>query len=297
MIRQQVKIFGKQILLKTHACNTVDGRGCEIAPSVNLFVKVTKACNAHCLFCSNAGCRPPQESFSVGKLTEIVDELLNNEISVNRINITGGEPSTVPHLVGEIIDGMSTDRFKSIHMHLNTNGLLPESQELMRHPRWDSISMSLHHYDIEKLSEIYACRISEDAFRMEGIQRWKLNASCNLIRGYIDNCREAKKMMDFTLSLGIPRLGFVALMKMNEYCRNHFIDLEDIHLDDIPRVHFTGSMNRGLNCKCSNYLYSEGLRILEIYMRNYANPEYCASSLVFDGEYLRQGFHNNNIIY
>jgi hypothetical protein len=32
-------------------------------------------------------------------------------------------------------------------------------------------------------------------------------------------------------------------------------------------------------------------------MRNYMNPNYCESSVVFDGQHLRQGFHDNNIIY
>lgn len=157
--------------------------------------------------------------------------------------------------------------------------------------------MSLHHYDTTKLSELYGCKISESAFSFEGINQQILNSSCNLIKGYIDNAEEARKMLDFNLDLGIPRIGFVALMKVNDYCREHFVDLEDIHLESIPHVYFTKSMNRGSDCKCSNYLYNRDLKILEIYMRNYANPYYCESYLVYDGEYLRQGFHQDNIIY
>ena len=157
--------------------------------------------------------------------------------------------------------------------------------------------MSLHHYDVSKLSELYGCRIPEKAFDFEGIDLQKVNSSCNLVKGYIDNAEEAHKMLDFNLDLGIPRVGFVALMKVNDYCWEHFVDLEDIHLDSIPHVYFTKSMNRGSDCKCSNYLYNRDLKILEIYMRNYANPNYCESSLVYDGEYLRQGFHQDNIIY
>ena len=139
--------------------------------------------------------------------------------------------------------------------------------------------------------------IPETAFYFEGIDIQKLNTSCNLIKGYIDNAEEAHKMLDFNIGLGVPRIGFVALMKVNDYCREHFVDLEEIHLESIPHVYFTRSMNRGGNCKCSNYLYNKDLKILEIYMRNYANPQYCESSLAYDGEYLRQGFHENNIIY
>ena len=292
-----MEIFGKEIAVKSHGCNVMDEPGQRIVPSVNLFVKVTKGCNAHCKFCSNANSTDASSVFNIPKLITVIKELKGNGICINRINITGGEPSVVSPLIYKILDTVEENSFDDIHLHLNTNGLLPQPQEMMRHPRWDSISMSLHHYDVSKLSELYGCRIPEKAFDFEGIDLQKVNSSCNLVKGYIDNAEEAHKMLDFNLDLGIPRVGFVALMKVNDYCWEHFVDLEDIHLDSIPHVYFTKSMNRGSDCKCSNYLYNRDLKILEIYMRNYANPNYCESSLVYDGEYLRQGFHQDNIIY
>ncbi|MBP8167642.1 MAG: radical SAM protein [Bacteroides sp.] len=292
-----MEIFGKEILLKSIGCNLVDEPGKPIPPNVNLFVKVTKGCNAHCLFCSNANCPHPSSAFDIDKLVRILTELQSKGIKVNHLNITGGEPSIVSPLVFKIIDRLNCDEFSNIHLHLNTYGILSESQKLMTHPRWDSISMSLHHYDLNKLSQLYGCSIDANAFQFQGVDMQKMNVSCNLIKGYIDNANEAHKMLDFALALGVPRIGFVALMKVNEYCRENFIDLEEIHWEEIPHVYFTKSMNRGQDCKCSNFLYNKDLKILEIYMRNYANPQYCESSLVFDGEYLRQGFHQNNIIY
>ena len=292
-----MEAFGKEIQIKRVGCNCLDEPGRPIEPSVNLFVKVTKGCKAHCLFCSNMGATTPSIPFDVPKLLTIIRKLIDSGISVNRVNITGGEPSVVTPLVEEILHQMDAPVFSGIHLHLNTNGLLPQSQMLMRHPRWNSISMSLHHYSLSKLTELYGCEIPHTALRFEGIDRQRLNASCNLIKGYIDCPEEASKMLDFALELGLPRIGFVALMKVNGYCREHFVDLEDIHLDTIPHVYFTQSMDRGDDCKCSNYLYNKDLKILEVYMRNYANPQYCESSLVYDGEYLRQGFHQNNIIY
>ena len=292
-----MEAFGKEIQIKRVGCNCMDEPGQPVEPSVNLFVKVTKSCNARCLFCSNAETSMPSVPFNVPKLLEIIRGLKAAGISVNRVNITGGEPSVVSALVEEILQKMDASGFSDLHLHLNTNGLLPQSQMLMRHPRWNSISMSLHHYDLSKLSELYGCRIPDNAFDFEGIDMQRLNASCNLIKGYVDSPEEASKMLDFALELGLPRIGFVALMKVNDFCQGHFVDLEDIRLDTIPHVYFTKSMNRGGDCKCSNYLYNKDLKILEIYMRNYANPQYCESSLVYDGEYLRQGFHQNKIIY
>lgn len=290
-------IFDKDILIKSHGCNIIDEPGRPVIPSVNLFVKVTNGCNARCKFCSNANAKATPKTFNIDKLMEVIHELNAKSICVNRVNITGGEPSIVSSLVHDIIETMHQENFDNIHLHLNTNGLLSQSQELMRHPRWNSISMSLHHYDLAKLSEIYDSAIPEEAFQFGGIDLQKVNVSCNLLKGYIDSPIEAHKMLDLALELGIPRIGFVALMKVNDYCQEHFVDLEDIQIDTIPHVYFTKSMNRGKDCKCSNYLYNKDLKILEIYMRNYANPQYCESSLVYDGEYLRQGFHQNNIIY
>lgn len=271
--------------------------GQPIIPSVNLFVKVTNGCNARCMFCSNADAKDTYKTFNIVKLMQVINELKSKNICVNRVNVTGGEPSLVSPLVNSIIDSVQQAKFDDIHLHLNTNGLLEQSQELMRNPRWDSISVSLHHYDLNRLSELYGCRIQDDAFQFRDTDKQKINVSCNLIKGYIDSPEEAHKMLDFTLELGIPRIGFVALMKVNDYCKEHYVDFDDINLADIPHVYFTKSMNRGANCKCSNYLYNKNLKILEIYMRNYANPQYCESSLVYDGEYLRQGFHQDNIIY
>lgn len=289
-------IFGKFIELKSTGCNHGNIPGGPIPASVNLFVKITNGCNAHCLFCSNAG-HVPITHFNTGKLIEVIKEIVSNHIIVNRINITGGEPSVVPDIVNDLLDRLSSDNFNGIHVHLNTNGLLPASQQLMKHHRWDSISVSLHHYDKEKLEEIYQTKIADNILDFDGIDMNIVNVSCNLIKGYVDKIVEAHKMMDFCIDKGITRLGFVGLMPTNQYCLDRFVSLNELHLETIPHCYFTESKNRGKDCRCSNYLYNKDLKILEIYMRHYANPKYCESSLLYDGEYLRQGFHNNNIIY
>jgi len=290
-------LFGKEIAIKSIGCNQSDIDGYKIAPAINLFVKVTNGCNAKCLFCSNADTEESRETFNLKKLFVIIQEIQKQNIVVNRINITGGEPSLVPVLVQSILDECKKKVYENIHLHLNTNGLFYKSQQLMKNNRWDSISMSLHHYNLEKLSDLYGAPIPNNAFKFDGIDINKVNVSCNLIKGYIDSAEEVLKMLDFAIDLGVPRIGFVSLMPVNNYCREQYIDFEDVKLDAIPRVYFTKSMNRGKDCKCSNYLYNRNLNVLEIYTRNYLNPEYCESSLVYDGEYLRQGFHKDNIIY
>lgn len=289
-------LFGKPVALKSQGCNHGDLQGGPLPPFVNIFVKVTNGCNAHCAFCSNAGA-PCTNIFDEEKLFRIIDEILQQNLIINRVNITGGEPATVAGRVSRILGRLGDIDYANIHVHLNTNGLLLSSQELMRHPRWNSISVSLHHYDIDRLSEIYGTTILPQALSFDGIDMKKVNASCNLIKGYIDSTDEAHRIMDFCLEKGFTRLGFVGLMPVNNYSRSHLIQLSKLNLEDIPHCYFTESRDRGCDCRCSNFLYNRNLHVLEIYMRHYSNPNYCESSLVYDGEYLRQGFHQDNIIY
>lgn len=202
-------IFGHTIWLKSIGCNVVGRAGQPISPSVNLFVKVTKGCNAHCPFCSNAGCQNSTSPFDVDKLICIIHELKDNGIIVNRVNITGGEPSLVSPLVVRILSAIEKERFDDVHLHLNTNGVTDQAQDLMQHPRWDSISMSLHHYDTERLSELYGCKLSTQLFQFKGVNKQIVNFSCNLVKGYIDNKEEVQKMLNLTLDLGIHRIGRV----------------------------------------------------------------------------------------
>lgn len=292
-----VPFFNKHIEIKELSCRKGHKEPAPIPKAVNIFVKVTDGCNAKCAFCSNGSCHKDSAEFNHDKLWLVVDELRRNDILINRINITGGEPSTVTETVGQILEKATETPYSGIHLHLNTNGLLPLSQSMMCHPRWNSISMSLHHYNPDKLTELYGVKIPATSFAFDGVNLDKVNASCNLIRGYIDNAVEVEKIMKYSISLGLPRLGFVALMKVNGYCKERYVDFDEIDFSSIPHLYFTESRNRGADCKCSNYLYNHDGRILEIYMRNYANPTYCESSLMYDGQYLRQGFHDDNIIF
>lgn len=291
----KILLFGHPIQIKTLGCRHDDEPAIPIPPSVNIFVKVTNGCNAHCRFCSNAGVKHVN-GFNIDKLHAIIEESLNAGLTVNRLNITGGEPSLVVARVEAILKMMEIKEFQSIHVHLNTNGLTPEAQSLMKNERLDSTSVSLHHYDRFMLSEIYDIDIPEHALMFDGIDMMKVNVSCNLIKGYVDSTHQAHRMMDFCLDRGFTRLGFVGLMPVNDYSREHLIPIDVLRLEDIPHCYFTESQNRGNVCKCSNYLYNKDAKLLDIYMRHYCNPQYCESSLMFDGEYLRQGFYKDNII-
>ncbi len=288
--------FAKPIQLRERACSSNGMPGELQSPYVNLFVKVTNRCNARCPFCCNGDALRNQTSFDTGKLFDIIDELTRRNIRINRVAITGGEPSVVPELVEEILRLLSRREYAWIHAHLNTNGLRQESRELMQNSRWNSISVSLHHYDTEALQVLYGLKHKVEMPVFDGIDVSKVNASCNLVKGYIDHPEALQKMMSFALGQGLPRLGLVGLMPMNDYCREHYVDFSALKLGSIPHLYQTGSKCYGSDCKCANYLYNENGRVLEVYLRNLMNPCFVASGLMYDGTHLHQGFGKEAII-
>lgn len=89
-----MQIFGKEILLKRFGCNLNDEPGLRVLPPVNIFVKVTNGCNAHCSFCSNAGTMPSRNPFNIAKLTSIIHELRRERfVDLEDIRI-----ETIPHV-------------------------------------------------------------------------------------------------------------------------------------------------------------------------------------------------------
>lgn len=283
-------MFSRPLQLKHDTCSFCGQPPQELHPYVNIFVRVTNRCPANCAFCSNMGNRQQDMGFDEDKLFRIIDELIARDIYVKRLNITGGEPSVVAPRVKSLLSRLADFPYSFIHAHLNTIGIGEAARELMMAPRWDSISISLHHYDKARRCEMYRLPHLEDFSIPAELPREKLNASCNLVRGYVDNESTTGRMMSYALRLGFPRLGFVSLMKTNEYCRHHAVDYTEVAWEKISGLSFIGDRARETHCRCRNYLYREGEKVLEIYMRHCLEPKYADSSLLFDGLHLYQGF-------
>lgn len=299
-------IFGKEIVLAEKLCRQLPVHastngipGLLNKPFVNLYVKITDRCNAHCPFCCNDFEHTVSTSpFNADKLFDIIHEIVNNGIYLNRISLTGGEPSLCPERVLDLLQRISgSDECAFTQVQLNTNGLKTDSLILMRHPRLDSISLSLHHYDQKKLSELYGRKIEFNPIGEVKDMSYKLNISCNLIKGYIDSTKEIEKMIHYAETYGIKTVGFVSLMLKNQYCEERFIDFRRIDLSKIPSLILSNERSMLNICGCKNYLYTGKTNPIDVYFRINDNPMFCGSSLLYDGEYLRQGFNNDNTIY
>lgn len=301
-----MQLFGKDIILSDKWCMRppylppMNGyAGLLNKPFVNLYVKITDRCNAHCPFCCNDSEHTVSPTpFNADKLLGIIHEIVSNGIKLNRISLTGGEPSLYPELVLDLLQRiLESEKCAFTQVQLNTNGLNNDSLTLMRHPRLDSISLSLHHYDKEKISELYGRKIEFNPIAEIKDISGKLNISCNLIKGYIDSTKEIERMIHYAESHGIKTIGFVSLIRKNQYCEERFIDFRKIDLSTIPSLILSNERALLNICSCKNYLYTGKNNPIDVYFRINDNPMYCGSSLLYDGEYLRQGFNNDNIIF
>lgn len=270
-----------------------------VAPFVNLYVKITDVCNAHCPFCCNGLEHLNSASaFNVDKLFDVIQEIADKGVKLNRISFTGGEPCLFPDIILQLLQRISvSDECAFTQVQLNTNGLSKDSLTIMHHPRLDSVSLSLHHYDPETLSHLYGRRIEFNPIDETKDISNKLNISCNLIKGYIDSPEEIERMIQYADENGLKTIGFVSLMRKNQYCEDRFIDFRKIDVSSIPSLILSSNRARVNICGCTNYLYTGKNNPIDVYFRINENPMYCGSSLLFDGEYLRQGFNDHNIIY
>lgn len=290
-------LFGKPICLWRNFCSINGNPPGDVKPFVNLYIRITDGCNASCRFCCNGGPQP-HKNFNLGKLKEILTELGKSDIRLNRINLTGGEISTRPELAREVVRLIDdTPSCCFAQMQIQTNGILAPARSLMSMSRVDAVSMSLHHYDFDRLSEIYGCSVPADLLDFSPRTKAKTSLSCNLLKGYIDSPQEVEKLIRFAASKGFRTVGFAGLMKLNEYCRESYVNPWTMDFESIPSLLKTEEKCHESVCRCRNYVYTGANQPVGVYVRETADTDYCGSTLLFDGDYLRQGFNENNIIY
>jgi len=292
-------LFEKNVNLKTHFCTLNGENPVSIKnPYINLYIQL-KGCNAKCKFCTFRECA---NDFNFEKFEEVICEL-KKTVPINKISITGGEPTydlKKLYKIVEIIRKNVPDCFFIV----NTNGY--QLIDLYKDGviKWfDSVSLSRHHYDDKANNEILGFK-SIPKRDLEGIQKdwWqykdKLHLSCNLINGYIDSPKKVYKYLEFAGKVKINDVGFVSLMKINYFCENNFIDFSDLKLKH-KRLFKTKEWKFMDSCKCNNYLYIPNdinSDVVKVYYRCFMTRSEVCHSLVFDGENLKIGFDGLTLI-
>jgi len=268
---KKINLFDTELVVKDHLCTTDPNIEVKANPSLRLYVKLTDSCNADCMFCANKGC----EDFGkldLSKLAFVINYLKSKDM-LHSIGITGGEPMTNPEKLNNLINLIySIDQ--DIEVQVSTNGYnLNLFKEFDNVNKLESIHISRHHYDDNVNFEIFRTKniaSTEDIISLQEFLEDKkiININTMVMRGYIDSLKEIKKMLNYVGDTGVYKNGFISLMKCNDYCKERFINFNNIfnNLDDnfFKGHHFYSKEY----CECLDGIYlTDKNELVEYYAR------------------------------
>lgn len=267
---EELELFGKTIRIKNYACSSNPNSFIRERMKLNLYVKINDVCTAKCEFCSNRDMKDLGD-LDLEKLKYVLIEMKQRNL-LNRISITGGEPMLKLDLLNQVIN-LIYEVIPNAIVTLNTNGYrFRDILKLDSLDKLEGIHISRHHYNDEQNENIFGINVAnkEDIkYVMEKIKNKRLiRLNCLLIKGQIDSIEEVQKFLDFASGLGIFRVGFVSLMKVNEYSKENFIDFNDVfkteNMNPKMHIHF---YDRNI-CECINGFYvSKQGNFIEWYAR------------------------------
>ena len=268
----------------------------KVDPFVNFFVRMTDICCAKCPFCKYHSEKSP--SFDVKKFKVAFDEI-RAVMWINKLALTGGEPTLCLGEIHEIVDYVHKAD-PSIPITINTNGMCLKALDKKRFlDKIYDIALSVHHYDEDRNDRIFR---SQEHASVDDVRRFKgkhkLHLRCNLIRDQIDSLAEVRKFLTFFAGMGIQDFGFVSMMLVNQYCKDHFISYKESGLESQPNTRLTRKL-AWRDCSCKNFLgYTDDGRLYRYYTRTDTNNpnDKIANKLVFDVDKLKLGFNGETIL-
>jgi molybdenum cofactor biosynthesis enzyme MoaA len=283
-------LFGQPVALKAIGCSCNGKPGSTFdKPYINLYVRITNVCQTNCPFCEFHGKDSIQ--FDLIKFERMLINL-NKQVRINKVSFTGGEPSLNMERLERAIDIVKLN-VNDADIVVNTNGYNLKGLDSIA-SKLSSISLSRHHYDDEKNAKLFGMVNSpttNDNIR-NIVNKRKFHISCNIVKGFIDNHDECYKLISFYSSMGLLDYGFVSLMKVNEFAKQHHVDFSTIDFTKMPDTINSRQYTFGDMCKCNNYctIVNDG-EVATIYARYAMKAGECPGMLVFDQNVLKIGFN------
>lgn len=258
---------------------------------INLYVKITDVCNINCSFCEYHN-KEVNFTFDLDKFSYLIEQLTKENIHIHKVSFTGGEPTLSYHTLFACLKVLKELKYKPfIVVNSNGNNLV----HLVEEKCIDSISLSRHDIKDNECKQIANGRIklaSDIKNIIKNSSCSKIHLTCNLIKGHVQDEESVVKYLEFAASLGIYDVGFVSLMKINDFCRNNHIDFDDISFIN-KRIVCNKEWAYKDVCRCKNFLYlpKTGSKVVKFYSRYRCKNEMDSeSNYVFDGKYLRSNF-------
>lgn len=287
----KIKFFDTEVDIKDTTCGMNGNKGypCEDI-RVNVYTCLTHCCNTNCKFCEYH--YKDDVPFDIEKWKKCIDEVML-KTGIFKASFTGGEPTLQYDILKECLEYLKY-KDKDIFTVINTNG--SNLDKLIGLSNLDNIALSRHSIDDDENKFIFGNDVVPTLAEIEKFpEKNKLHLSCNLIKGYVDNDIKIKEYLEKCSEIGVEDVGFVTLMPINGYAKEHSIDFSDIEFTFsntfIVNRFFEREKDNRCICKCRNYLYlGKNNRIVTVYSRYYVDNTCNDGALVFIDNCLRQGF-------
>ena len=300
-----MEILGKQVVIKNHICSP-DGVHYRAKPErfrLQMSVETCAFCPGRCPFCV-AGCPKKEEKLDIGRFYDVMKRLGEEEL-VRGVKFTGGEPFWDVPLLNEAVEVVFETCPYGVEVALSTNGAgLDRLSEIGRLTELESIHLSRHHYDDEKNRALFG---GWDAPSSGAIRDAVASVpfpdlfvvNCLLMKDAIGTAEEVHRFLDWAISAGLPKVGFVELMPVNGFCREQLIRCDDALRQDDPSLLFTRGLWDYDICRCRDggYMADDG-RLIEFYDRTTKKDGYAyCRGLVFGSDgHLRTGYGGEIIV-
>lgn len=285
MQESSIEIQGTKIYFRKKSCFCNGENSFEDSKCVSLSVYLTNNCNGSCLFCSNAN--GEKFEFDVDKFKIFISEVFS-KVNVKKITFTGGETSLEMDKLNECLKHISLLKKDHTKVVICTNGTFLQKYNSKK---WnyldviDNISVSRHHWDNDINNKIININLDDDIFKKFPDIK-KVNLSCNLIKGYVDNEKNMYNILEYAAINNIEEVAFVILMNANQYCIDNRIDINNfdpMKNFDPRRALFYRQWDYCIPdvCQCRNYIYrSFNNELINFYIRYNLNMKFNKGSFI-----------------
>lgn len=272
--------------LQKVTCLRNDGYQAALGNAIQLYVVVTRKCNAQCEFCTFRG---DVEEVDINKFKDTLEKIYKY-YNISTLHLTGGEPTLDINKVEQICNVTKTVD-KHIKTSVNTNGIY--LNELNNIKNLDNVALSRHGITDSENYEIFKTNNVASAEQIKAFTKSKLHLSCNLIQGHVDSKDKIYQYLEMCSTLGVFDVGFVGLMNVNEYCKERYVEFSELSKCTFTKGYKNIETGEP-TCECRNWLYrANNMNLISIYHRHAIKSSNIDSYLVYENNKLRVGFNGD----
>lgn len=245
-----IDVLGVKVMKRVVSCHP----DAVLTGNFKLIVHVTDGCPGRCKFCCN---KSSGFSLDVEKFKRDFIEI-EKKCTIDEVFFTGGEPTLYWDKIKECLTVIK----QKVTIH--TMGMFLDRIDVPI-----NVSLSRHHWDHEENERILGVKLPKNYLsRFKYLD--KTNLACNIIKGHVDNEIDMRRVLDLAMDNGIPLVGFIGLMPINDYSKDNGIRIPQFTGNDV--LPYRAFCYKKGSCQCSNYCYHRDSKFQLFYFRHNTCP-------------------------